>query len=88
EALVLADAQQRLLAYFSATEAQEPNALRARLAAVLPDYMLPAAFVQVDGFALTANGKLDRHALPEPDEQHFALHCYEAPQGPVETRLA
>ncbi|WP_207281773.1 non-ribosomal peptide synthetase [Pseudomonas sp. FW300-N2F2] len=88
EALVLADAQQRLLAYFSATESHEPNALRARLAAVLPDYMLPAAFVQVEGFALTANGKLDRHALPEPDEQHFALHCYEAPQGPVETRLA
>ena len=88
EAVVLADAQQRLLAYFTATTAQEPSELRARLAAVLPDYMLPAAFVQVDRFALTANGKLDRRALPEPDENHFAQQRYEAPQGPVETRLA
>ncbi|SFX78277.1 amino acid adenylation domain-containing protein, partial [Pseudomonas sp. NFACC43] len=88
EAVVLADAQQRLLAYFTATSAQDPSELRARLAAVLPDYMLPAAFVQVDAFSLTANGKLDRRALPEPGEAHFALHRYDAPQGPVETRLA
>ncbi|MDT8909296.1 non-ribosomal peptide synthetase, partial [Pseudomonas prosekii] len=88
EAVVLADAQQRLLAYFTATSAQDPSELRARLAAVLPDYMLPAAFVQMDAFSLTANGKLDRRALPEPGEAHFALHRYDAPQGPVETRLA
>ncbi|WP_335944804.1 non-ribosomal peptide synthase/polyketide synthase [Pseudomonas sp. G166] len=88
EAVVLADAQQRLLAYFTATTTQEPSELRARLAAVLPDYMLPAAFVQVDSFALTVNGKLDRRALPEPAENHFAQQRYEAPQGPVETRLA
>ncbi|WP_422775659.1 amino acid adenylation domain-containing protein [Pseudomonas mediterranea] len=88
EAVVRVDAQQRLLAYFSATQAQQPNELRARLAAVLPDYMLPAAFVHVEAFSLTANGKLDRRALPEPSENHFALQRYEAPQGPVESRLA
>ncbi|MDU9030247.1 non-ribosomal peptide synthase/polyketide synthase [Pseudomonas mediterranea] len=88
EAVVRVDAQQRLLAYFSATQAQQPNELRARLAAVLPDYMLPAAFVHVEAFSLTANGKLDRRALPEPSEDHFALQRYEAPQGPVESRLA
>ncbi|MCI0998240.1 condensation domain-containing protein, partial [Pseudomonas corrugata] len=88
EAVVRVDAQQRLLAYFSAPEAQQPNELRARLATVLPDYMLPAAFVQVEAFSLTANGKLDRRALPEPNEDHFALQRYEAPQGPVESRLA
>ena len=88
EAVVRVDAQQRLLAYFSAPETQQPNELRARLAALLPDYMLPAAFVHVEAFSLTANGKLDRRALPEPSENHFALQRYEAPEGPVESRLA
>nr|WP_223194784.1 non-ribosomal peptide synthase/polyketide synthase [Pseudomonas sp. PSB18] len=88
EAVVRVDAQQRLLAYFSAPETQQPNELRARLAALLPDYMLPAAFVHVEAFSLTANGKLDRRALPEPSENHFALQRYEAPERPVESRLA
>ncbi|MFB4394996.1 AMP-binding protein, partial [Pseudomonas sp. LS_1] len=88
EAVVLADDQQRLLAYFTSTADQAPGTLRAQLAAVLPDYMLPAAFVPVEAFSLTANGKLDRRALPAPEERHFASHHYEAPQGPLETRLA
>ncbi|TGX48678.1 amino acid adenylation domain-containing protein, partial [Sphingomonas gei] len=63
-------------------------ALRAHLAGVLPDYMVPAAYVLLDALPLTPNGKLDRGVLPAPDGDAFARQAYEAPQGPVEQALA
>ncbi len=43
------------------------DALRAHLTGSLPDYMVPARFLRLDEFPVTANGKLDRRALPQPD---------------------
>ncbi len=60
----------RLVAYIVPPPGQRaptPLAIRAILAASLPDYMVPSAFVPLDALPLTRNGKLDLRALPEPD---------------------
>lgn len=58
-----------LVAYVTpaAGDIVDTERIRARVAAALPDYMIPAAYVVVDEIPVTANGKLDRAALPEPE---------------------
>ncbi|WP_329044944.1 amino acid adenylation domain-containing protein [Amycolatopsis sp. NBC_01488] len=56
----------RRLAAYVVGEGIEPADVRARLGRTLPDYMVPAAVVVLERFPLTANGKLDRSALPAP----------------------
>ncbi|MDC9595043.1 non-ribosomal peptide synthetase, partial [Xenorhabdus sp. IM139775] len=89
EALVVAREDQRLVAYLRAQAGVElvPAELRQQLAQHLADYMLPSAFVMLDVFPLTPNGKLDRQALPAPDTSAVVTRYYEAPVGNVETAL-
>ncbi|WP_408005740.1 non-ribosomal peptide synthetase, partial [Pseudomonas carassii] len=93
EALVLAredqPGQPRLVAYYiSATEAQPVGSLRAALQQRLPAYMVPAALVRLDAWPLTANGKVDRRALPLPEREASASQAHEAAEGALEMALA
>ena len=62
--------------------------LRRFLESELPDYMVPAAFVLLDGLPLTANGKVDRAALPAPGQAAEAAEEWVAPATPLEERIA
>ena len=58
----------RLVAYVVPSEpGASADAIRTAVAALLPDYMVPSTVVLVDGLPISANGKVDRRALPAPD---------------------
>ncbi len=59
--------EKQLVAYLVTNEEVTPTALRKHAKTKLPDYMVPAAFVMLDAFPLTNNGKINRRALPSPD---------------------
>ncbi|OQS26133.1 hypothetical protein B0T40_24980, partial [Chromobacterium haemolyticum] len=74
----------RLVAY--AVGDAEPAALRAALAAELPEHMLPAVIVALERFPLTHHGKIDRAALPAPEP--LARRAFEAARTPSEFLVA
>jgi acyl carrier protein len=81
---------QRLVAYVvpEGGAAAEVEQLRRLCKTRLPPFMVPSAFVSLDAFPVTANGKLDRQALPAPDGARPALSReYAAPQTPLEETL-
>jgi aryl carrier-like protein len=87
----------RLVAYFTCRSGNKdttkedrigPEELRGHIAAGLPEYMVPAAYVRLDKLPLMLNGKLDRRALPEPQGNAYAVLGYEAPVGETETAVA
>ncbi|SMG55422.1 amino acid adenylation domain-containing protein [Rhodococcus rhodochrous J3] len=77
----------RIVAYVVAHEGMsiDTEALRSGVAVVLPEYMVPSAFVVIDAIPLTVNGKLDRRALPEPV---FETRGFRAPSTPIEEIVA
>jgi amino acid adenylation domain-containing protein len=82
--------QKRLIAYLISSGIKKDIAfLRDSIEQKLPDYMMPSAFVWVDGFAKTTSGKVDRNALPAPDLQRPELSVlYKAPITTAEKHIA
>jgi len=83
-----ASGSKRLIGYVVPANGQslDPGLLRRELGRSLPDYMVPAVVTPLPALPLTANGKLDRQALPEPAGP--ASSGGAAPQGPVEELVA
>ncbi|MDF2652810.1 MAG: amino acid adenylation domain protein, partial [Paenibacillus sp.] len=86
--VALGEAEEKVLcAYVVSEERQTVGALREHLATTLPAYMIPSFFMQLDKLPLTANGKLDRKALPEPDGSMATGTVYEAPSDSIEEKI-
>ena len=81
--------QKRLVAYYVADDALvSARRLREQLARALPDFMVPAIYIRLDALPVTPNGKLDRRALPAPDNRRPELvDAYVPAAGPLEQRL-
>jgi thioesterase domain-containing protein/acyl carrier protein len=80
----------RLVAYVVNQPELNPSVaeLRQALKQKLPDYMVPASFVQLEALPLTANGKVDRRALPLPEQTVQNLEQIIAPRNELEEKLA
>ncbi|SFE98358.1 non-ribosomal peptide synthetase [Paracidovorax wautersii] len=79
-----------LVAYVSAQPGStvDGDALRERLARLLPDYMVPRAIVVLDVLPLNANGKVDRKALPDASQLLAGSRAFEPPGDEAEAALA
>ncbi|KIO56928.1 Long-chain-fatty-acid--CoA ligase [Bacillus subtilis] len=75
------------IAAYVTPESADIEALKSALKETLPDYMIPAFWVTLDELPVTANGKVDRKALPEPDIEAGSGE-YKAPTTDMEELLA
>ncbi len=84
----------RLVAYYTTAMGADAGQtivgaeqFRTYLAASLPEYMVPTAYVHLNSLPLTPNGKLDRKALPIPENKADVRSGYKAPENEVEERI-
>ncbi|MDD5286363.1 MAG: amino acid adenylation domain-containing protein [Desulfuromonadaceae bacterium] len=75
-----------LACYYTEQEPVSQAELRELILSILPDYMVPAYFIRMDHFPLSLNGKVDRKALPKPED--LVITSYEEPATPTEKGLA
>ncbi|MFF1561648.1 amino acid adenylation domain-containing protein [Streptomyces sp. NPDC058279] len=85
---VLGSGDKRLVAHLVCRVPVFADALREHLEGRLPGYMVPGAFVPVDALPLNVNGKVDRSALPEPEDDGGPDGDHVPPVTPLEKELA
>jgi acyl-coenzyme A synthetase/AMP-(fatty) acid ligase/acyl carrier protein len=81
----------RLIAYVVAANPDDPpqqDDLKAFLAAKIPEYMIPDAWLWLAEIPLSANGKVDRKALPDPEKERRKDQVFSAPESGLEQELA
>ncbi len=79
--------ERRLVAYVVSDDPLTARELRELLRGKLPEYMVPAAFTQLERLPLTSNGKVDRARLPEPAESREANASAALPRNDVECQM-
>lgn len=84
--------ERHLVAYYTVAggKTRELSAaqLRRYLEEQLPSYMVPAAYVRLERLPLAPNGRVDRKAIPAPQDEAYARDAYEAPCGELEEAIA
>ncbi|WP_260850329.1 non-ribosomal peptide synthetase [Flavobacterium anhuiense] len=78
----------RLIGYVVTEGKLDKADLQDRLKSSLPDYMIPLLWVELDQLPLTSNGKIDKKALPDPDNSDLSAQEYVAPRTDTERALA
>ncbi|MBS7233718.1 amino acid adenylation domain-containing protein [Flavobacterium psychroterrae] len=90
ESTVIVDEEEngtkRLICYLTANEQYKEEELRNFLQMRLPEYMLPAMYIQLEKMPLTSNGKINRKELPKPNGNE-SRNTYEAPRNELEGEL-
>ncbi|UOY09328.1 amino acid adenylation domain-containing protein [Muricauda sp. SCSIO 64092] len=79
---------EKLVAYITTKDDFEKDVLEEELRRHLPEYMIPGVWVELDAIPLTANGKIDREALPDPDRDAYLTREYVPPRDEIEQDLA
>lgn len=77
-----------LCAYIVSNKNIDTKAMREYLLKSLPEYMVPAKFMKIDSLPLSNNGKLDRKALPEPEDDFANSKDYKKPETSTEKAVA
>jgi non-ribosomal peptide synthase protein (TIGR01720 family) len=85
---VVVTRDKRLIGYVVASGTLDKAELAAYLEDRLPEYMIPALWVELEALPLTTNGKVDRRALPDPELSGVQRDGYVAPETAVEKMLA
>ena len=82
------EGNKRLISYVVISERFDKQGIIAYLQSKLPEYMVPALWVELESMPLTPNGKIDKKALPDPDASELTSNEYVAPQTELEAKMA